>query len=90
MPKNDHRPIRNRLKDDKLKHISISGGKYNDSAKLFQGDVVLTYAVSDKFNVGYNGTVQSRSAKLKENGLQQIAGGDLHCILMLIQPVYLD
>lgn len=51
-------------KDDKLKaYFNFQGGKYNDSARLYQGDVVLTYAVSDKFNIGYNGTLQSRSAK---------------------------
>ncbi|RYG22446.1 MAG: porin, partial [Chitinophagaceae bacterium] len=39
------------------------GGKFADDGRLNQGDVVLTYAVSDKFSLGYNGTVQSRSAK---------------------------
>jgi len=50
--------------DDKLKaYFNYQGGKYNDSSRLYQGDVVLTYAVSDKFSVGYNGTLQSRQAK---------------------------
>jgi hypothetical protein len=51
-------------KDDKLKaYFNFQGGKQTDSAKLYQGDVVLTYAVSDKFSFGYNGTLQSRRFK---------------------------
>ena len=34
------------------------------SGRLNQGDVVLTYAVSDKFSLGYNGTIQSRQSKV--------------------------
>jgi hypothetical protein len=46
--------------DDKLKaYFNFQGGKQNDSKKLVQGDVVLTYAMSDKFSLGYNGTLQS-------------------------------
>lgn len=53
--------------NDKLKaYFNYQGGKYNDSSRLYQGDVVLTYAVSDKFNIGYNGTLQSRSAKVDD------------------------
>ena len=51
-------------KDDKLKaYINYQGGKYNDSSRLYQGDVVLTYALADKFSLGYNGTYQSRQGK---------------------------
>ena len=51
-------------KDDKFKAwLNFQGGKFSDSARLTQGDVVLTYAVSDKFSLGFNGTVQSRSFK---------------------------
>jgi hypothetical protein len=47
-------------KDDKLKaYFNFQGGKQSDARKLTQGDVVLTYAVNDKFSLGYNGTVQS-------------------------------
>lgn len=54
-------------KDDKLKaYLNFAGGKQTDSTKVIQGDVVLTYAVSDKFSLGYNGTVQS--VGMKENG----------------------
>jgi len=50
--------------DDKIKaYFNFQGGKQTDSAKLYQGDVVLTYAVSDKFSLGYNGTLQSRSSR---------------------------
>lgn len=50
--------------DDKLKaFFNYQGGKYNDSSRLFQGDVVLTYAIADKFSIGYNGTLQSRQGK---------------------------
>ncbi|HMJ47266.1 MAG TPA: outer membrane beta-barrel protein [Ferruginibacter sp.] len=52
-------------KDDKLKaFLNYQGGKYNDSSLLHQGDLVLTYAFSTKFNLGYNGTFQSRQGKL--------------------------
>ena len=51
-------------KDDKLKaYINYQGGKYNDTSRLYQGDVVLTYAIADKFSLGYNGTYQSRQGK---------------------------
>jgi hypothetical protein len=50
--------------DDKLKaYVNYQGGKTSDSSKLNQGDVVVTYAVSPKFSLGYNGTVQFRQAK---------------------------
>ncbi len=51
-------------KDDKLKaYLNFQGGRQTDSARMYQGDVVLTYALSDAFSLGYNGTYQSRSAK---------------------------
>lgn len=47
-------------KDDKLKaYFNFAGGKQSDTKKLVQGDIVATYAVSGKFNVGVNGTLQS-------------------------------
>lgn len=50
--------------DDKLKaYLNFQGGSRGDGSKLLQGDVVLTYAVSDKFSLGYNGTVQSNNFK---------------------------
>lgn len=47
-------------KDDKLKlYLNFVGGKQNDYKKVVQGDVVSTYAVSSKFSIGFNGTLQS-------------------------------
>jgi hypothetical protein len=52
-------------KNEKLKaYLNYQGGKYNDSGRLYQGDVVLTYAFTDKFSLGYNGTLQSRQGKI--------------------------
>ena len=50
-------------KDDKFKaYFNYQGGKSNDSGRLYQGDVVLNYALSTKLSLGYNGTLQSRQA----------------------------
>jgi len=50
--------------DDKFKaYFNYQGGNTSDSSRLQQGDVVLTYALTDKFSLGYNGTVQGRQAK---------------------------
>lgn len=47
--------------DSKVKlFINYQGGKLNPGESLQQGDIVITGAVSDKFSIGYNGTVQSR------------------------------
>jgi hypothetical protein len=48
-------------------YINYQGVKYNDSSRLYQGDVVLTYAFTDKFSLGYNGTLQSRQAKMSSS-----------------------
>ncbi|WP_153799891.1 outer membrane beta-barrel protein [Foetidibacter luteolus] len=40
--------------------LNYQGGKYNIGSTLNQVDLVVTGAVSDKFSIGYNGTVQSR------------------------------
>jgi hypothetical protein len=45
-------------------YLNYQGGKVAPGVALHQGDVVITGAVSDKFSVGYNGTIQSR----KESG----------------------
>ncbi|MET0299020.1 MAG: outer membrane beta-barrel protein [Flavitalea sp.] len=51
-------------KDDKLKaFLNFQGGKFADDGRLTQGDLVVTYAAADKFSLGFNGTVQSRSFK---------------------------
>jgi hypothetical protein len=52
--------------DNNLKaYLNFQAGSNASFYKLVQGDVVLTYVVTDKFNVGYNGTLQSR--KVKDN-----------------------
>lgn len=54
--------------NDKLKaYLNYQGGKVSPGISLNQFDVVLTGAVSDKFSIGYNGTVQSRK-KSSESG----------------------
>lgn len=64
MPKMTIAQFATATSNDKLKaYINYQGGKSTDSNKLYQGDVVLTYAVSDKFSLGYNGTYQTRSEK---------------------------
>ena len=50
--------------DNNLKaYLNFQAGSNASFYKLVQGDVVLTYMVTDKFNVGYNGTIQSRKVK---------------------------
>ena len=47
--------------DDKFKaYLNYQGGRVSPGMKLNQFDLVLTGAISDKFSLGYNGTVQSR------------------------------
>lgn len=51
-------------KDDKFKlYVNLQAGKQTTGKKLLQEDVVATYAFSDKFSIGYNGTVQSAQLK---------------------------
>lgn len=46
--------------DDRFKMYLNYQGTYGESMDLTHFDVVLTGALSDKFSIGYNGTVQSR------------------------------
>jgi len=47
--------------DDHLKaYLNYQGGRYDVGASLNQIDLVLLGTISDKFNIGYNGTYQSR------------------------------
>lgn len=51
-------------KDEKWKaYLNFQGGKYNDSSRLEQGDVVVTYAINSKFSLGLNATYQARQQK---------------------------
>jgi hypothetical protein len=46
--------------NDKLKaYVNFAGGKQSDFAKAYQGDLVLTYAASSTFSLGFNGTYQT-------------------------------
>jgi hypothetical protein len=47
-------------KDNKFKlYFNFAGGKQNDYKKLVHGDIVATYAMTDKFSLGANGTLQA-------------------------------
>lgn len=49
---------------DKIKaYLNYQGGKPDDATKGHQFDLVLTGTVSDKFSLGYNGTVASAKSK---------------------------
>jgi len=57
--------------DGKLKaYLNYQGGKSYDisESKIHQVDLVVTGTLSDKFSVGYNGTMQSVKAKSKSSG----------------------
>lgn len=41
-------------------YLNYQGGKYDFGANLNQFDVVVTGTITDKFSVGYNGTIQLR------------------------------
>lgn len=50
--------------DDKLKmYLNYQGGKPADGAKMNQFDLTVSAAVSSKFSMGYNGTVQSAKTR---------------------------
>jgi len=42
-------------------YVNYAGGQFPDTSKANQFDVVVTAKVSDKFSIGYNGTVSSVS-----------------------------
>lgn len=54
-------------KDDKIKlAINYEGGRNSDSGRTYQGDVVLNYTISEKWSLGYNGSIQSRQTKTSQ------------------------
>ena len=66
MPKSFIAQFSTGSKDDKFKaFLNFVAGKQSDFKKVVQEDIVLTYAVSSKFSLGYNGTLQS--LKLRTN-----------------------
>ncbi|MEP7256728.1 MAG: outer membrane beta-barrel protein [Flavitalea sp.] len=49
---------------DKVKiFINYVGGKTDNDNKLHQFDAVVTGTITDKFSIGYNGTVQTRKSR---------------------------
>jgi hypothetical protein len=55
--------------DGKLKvYLNYQGGKDTASTAINQVDLVVTGVLSDKFSVGYNGTVQNVKGKGKSSG----------------------
>lgn len=64
MPKSFIGQFATGTKDGALKaYFNVVAGKQDSISRVYQGDVVVTYAVSTKFSVGYNGTLQSISYK---------------------------
>ena len=60
MPKSVIAQFSTGTKNDKLKvYLNFVGGKQSDYKKMNQGDIVATYAISPKFSLGFNGTLQS-------------------------------
>lgn len=46
--------------NEKVKvYLNYQGGKFNDSSRVKQVDIVLTAAIADKFNIGLNSTAAS-------------------------------
>ena len=69
MPKALIAQVATASQDDKLKAwFNYQAGKLNDSSKLSQFDVVLTYAASSKVSLGYNGSYQSRHGQTISKG----------------------
>lgn len=55
-------------KDDKLKaYFNFAGGNQNTNKILYQEDIVATYAVTSKFSLGVNGTIQSGKVRDSSN-----------------------
>lgn len=69
MPKSFIAQFSTGSKDDKFKlFVNFVAGKQNDYKKVVQPDVVATYAVSSKFSLGFNATLQSVKLDTAHNG----------------------
>ena len=69
MPKTIIAQVATASTNDKLKAwFNYQGGKFNDSSKLLQADVVLSYTLSPKLNLAYNGTYRSRQGQTVTKG----------------------
>lgn len=69
MPKSFIAQFTTGSKNDKLKaYFNLVTGKQNHYKKVTQGDIIISYAVSGKFNMAVNGTVQSAKLDLDSTG----------------------
>jgi hypothetical protein len=69
MPKSFIAQFSTGSEDDKVKaYFNFLAGKQNDYKKVVQGDIVATFAVSDQFSLGINGTLQSAKLDLDSTG----------------------
>jgi hypothetical protein len=74
MPKSFIAQLSTGSKDDKFKaYLNFVDGKQMEDKNLLQGDLVLTYAVSEKFSLGYNGTVQSLKLKQEDDSWSKVS-----------------
>jgi hypothetical protein len=74
-------PVQPAATDNVKFYLNFQSGNAEDSAKtrLRQFDAVITAKVSDQFSLGYNGTVQKRTAAMAGvNMKMETAGGALH------------
>jgi hypothetical protein len=56
-------------KSNKLKaYLNYQGGKDTGDNAIHQADLVVNSTISDKFSIGFNGTVQSVKPKVKSSG----------------------
>lgn len=56
-------------KNDKLKaYFNFVSGKQNEFKKVNQGDIVASYAFNNKFNIGFNATIQTVKRDLDSTG----------------------
>ncbi|QJX46363.1 porin [Hymenobacter taeanensis] len=64
MPKTMIAQVGTSSADDKIKaYFNYQGGRQQDSLRLQQGDLVLTYALSSALSFSYNGSVQYRQER---------------------------
>lgn len=88
MPKSFIAQFSTASKDDKLKaYFNFVGGKQNKYKKLVQGDIVVNYAVSTKFSLGANGTIQSLKLDSDTTGRFKSASWSGVAIYLNLDPV---
>ncbi|HZK65093.1 MAG TPA: outer membrane beta-barrel protein [Puia sp.] len=74
MPKSFIAQLSTGSKDDKFKaFLNFVDGKQTDDKNLMQEDLVLTYAISGKFSLGYNGTIQTLDLKQADNSWNSVS-----------------